>query len=277
MIHERRGSFPSFDGVWISWRAWEAADPRGVLLVVHGLGEHSGRYRKLAEAMVPAGWSCWALDLRGMGESEGRRGHIESWSHWLGDVTAFDRLVRTEASPLEVVPLGHSFGGVVVASAVLQGALKPCRFVLSNPAFGVRMPIAPWKLALGRIASRTMPTLTMSNGVDASSISRDAAVVDAYRQDPLVHDRISARLHAEWQQAGATAMSAAPHCTVPMLLLLSDDDRVIDAETGERFGLTCGGRVTIKRYPDRYHEPFNDLGSETVFEDLRRWLDTPVH
>lgn len=277
MIRERRGSLPSFDGTWISWRAWEAASPRGALLIVHGLGEHSGRYRNLAEAMAPAGWSCWALDLRGMGESEGRRGHIESWSQWLGDVTAFDSLVRTEASPLEVVPLGHSFGGVVVASAVLQRALQPRRFVLSNPAFSVRMPVAPWKLALGRIASRTMPTLTMSNGVDARSISRDAAVVDAYRQDPLVHDRISARLHAEWRVAGETVMNEARHCAVPVLLLLSDDDRVIDARVGERFGETCGGGVTIRRYPNRYHEPFNDLGAETVFEDLRGWLDAPVH
>ncbi|HEX4212159.1 MAG TPA: alpha/beta hydrolase [Candidatus Dormibacteraeota bacterium] len=276
MIRERRGSLPSFDGVWISWRAWEAPEPRGVLLIVHGLGEHSGRYRNLAEAMVPAGWSCWALDLRGMGESEGPRGHIDSWSQWVGDIAAFDRLVRTEASPLEVVPLGHSFGGVVVASAIVQGALKPRRFVLSNPAFSVRTPIAPWKLALGRIASRTMPTLTMSNGLDAKGISRDAAVVEAYRQDPLVHDRISARLHAEWQAAGASTMQGAPRCTLPMLLLLSDQDPIIDAQAGEGFGRTCGGKVTIKRYPGRYHEPFNDLGAEAVFEDLRGWLDAPV-
>ena len=268
----REGTLPSRDGHWLFWRAWEADEPRGVLAIVHGLGEHSGRYQRLAEAVVPRGWSCWAVDLRGMGRTEGRRGHIDRWAEWIDDAAALYELAAGEAGPLEVVPLGHSFGGVVVTSAVLEGAIRPSRFVLSNPAFRARVAVPAWKMTAGRLASRAWPALTFPNEVDPAGISQDPAVVGAYREDPLVHDRISARLHAEWVAASRSVLGRAGQLRVPFLLIVSGADRVVDPEGSMELdrGADCGQELRV--YPDRYHEPFNDVGSDRVAEDLLDWL-----
>lgn len=268
----RAGRLPSRDGTWLHWQGWEAPSARGVLAVVHGLGEHSGRYRRLAQAMVARGWSCWAVDLRGMGRSDGRRGHIDRWSQWIEDAAAFYDLVAGESASGEVVPLGHSFGGVVVASAVLAGAIHPRRFVLSNPAFRLRLQVPAWKVVLGRAASRAWPTLALSNEVDPTSISRDPQVVEAYRRDPLVHDRISARLYAEWLDASTRVLSRAEDLTVPFLLILSGSDRVVDAQASAELSRRADCDSLVRTYQDSYHEPFNDLGSDRVFSDLAGWL-----
>jgi alpha-beta hydrolase superfamily lysophospholipase len=272
-VRVRRGWVPSWDGTWLSWRAWEADQPRGALLVVHGLGEHSGRYGRLAAAMVPRGWSCWAVDLRGMGASEGRRGHVERWSDWVGDVRRFHELVAAEARDSEVVPLGHSFGGVVVLSAVLSGDLRQRRFVLSNPAFRLRDRVPVHKLLLGRAAGRAAPTLTLPSGLDPETLARDPTVAAAYRADPLVHDRISARLFAEWQAASRDTLRLSPRLEVPFLLLVSGGDRLVDHTASLDLDRHAPSGHTLCLYPEGAHEPFNDLHAETVFRDLTEWLE----
>jgi len=250
-------------------------EPRAAVAVVHGLGEHSGRYAGLAAALNGYGFDCWAVDLRGMGRSEGPRGHVNRWQEWVDDCAAFHRLVLDEAGEREVVPLGHSFGGVVLTSAVLAGTVRPARFVLSNPAFRAAVRVPSWKLLLGRAASRVVPRLAMSNEVDPATLSRDPATADAYAEDPLVHDRITSRLFTEWTAASSAALERAPALAVPALLIVSDDDRLIDPEGAMEFARRAGGAVTVRRYAERYHEPFNDLGADEVFADLARWLEGP--
>ena len=240
---------------------------------MHGLGEHSGRYARLAAALEPHGFAVWAIDLRGMGRSEGPRGHVDRWSRWIEDTAAFHDLVQERSGGAEVVPLGHSFGGVLLTSAVLAGAIRPARFVLSNPAFRPALTVPAWKQWLGEASSRLAPRLTLGNEVDPTSISRDPKVVAAYREDPLVHDRISSRLFSEWIAASRAAMAGARELTVPFLLIVSEGDRIIDPESAVEFSRRAGSEHTMRVYADRYHEPFNDLGSEEVFEDLVAWLD----
>ncbi|MDR0360113.1 MAG: lysophospholipase [bacterium] len=272
-MRARSGWLPSWDGTWLFWRAWEAAEPRGALLVVHGLGEHGGRYERLADAMVPHGWSCWAVDLRGMGASEGRRGHLDRWTDWVGDVRRFHELVATEVSDREVVPLGHSFGGVVVTSAVLSGDLHPGRFVLSNPAFRLRDRVPLPKLLLGRAATRAVPALTLASGLDPEALAHDPAVAAAYRTDPLVHDRISARLFAEWKTAARDALRLAPRLQVPFLLLVSGGDRLVDHTGSLELDRRASCGHALRFYPEAGHEPFNDLDAGTAYRDLTEWLE----
>ncbi len=271
-LSDREGTLASRDGSRLSWRAWPVAAPTAVVAVAHGLGEHSGRYARLAEALNRSGVACWAVDLRGMGRSEGRRGHLDRWQQWLDDFAAFHDLVAERAGGLEVVPLGHSFGGVVVATAVLSGAVRPRRFVLSNPAFRPAVRVPGWKLAVGRAASGLVPTLTMGNEVDPGLLSRDPAIAVEYAADPLVHDRISSRLFTEWAAASEAALRGAGDLAVPCLLLVSEDDRIIDASGAREFASRAGARATLLSYPGRYHEPFNDLEAEAVFADLVAWL-----
>lgn len=271
-VEATEGTLASRDGTPLHWRCWPVPSPSAVVAAIHGLGEHGGRYDRLAAALVPHGVACWAVDLRGMGRGAGRRGHVDRWRQWVDDVAAFLDLVRARSEGVEVVPLGHSFGGVLLASAVLDGAVRPDRFVLSNPAFRPAVKVPAWKLRLGHLSSRLAPKVTLGNEVDPALLSRDPAVVAAYREDPLVHDRISSRLFTEWVRARESAMAGAGRLTVPFLLIVSEGDRIIDPEGAVEFSRRAGSSCTMRVYADRYHEPFNDLGANEVFEDLVAWL-----
>jgi alpha-beta hydrolase superfamily lysophospholipase len=269
----RETSLTSRDGTRLHVRTWPVDQPRIWLAIAHGLGEHSGRYESLARAMSGYRIGCYAVDLRGMGRSQGRRGHLGRWQDWVEDYACFYQTVLEDAGGMEVVPLGHSFGGLVVVSAVLFGAVNPSRFVLSNPAFRAAVEVPSWKLQLGRAASRLLPALTMANEVDPALISRDQSVVEAYRNDPLVHDRISARLFVEWSSASRQALDRAAEIEVPFLLIVGSHDRLIDPQGAADFSSRATADHSMRLYPGRYHEPFNDLGAEEVFADLAGWLE----
>ncbi|HLQ60948.1 MAG TPA: lysophospholipase [Candidatus Acidoferrales bacterium] len=262
----------SADGTRLAYRKWSVSDARLTLAVFHGHGEHSGRYAALAAAMADHRISTYAVDLRGHGRSDGQRGHLDSWSQWLDDAAAFGELVARE-SPGEVVPLGHSFGGAVVLSAVLRGTLKPRRFAVSSPALRTTVQPAAWKLRLGQVASRLAPRLTLSNEVDARVLSRDPAVVSAYVDDPLVHPKISVRMYTEWVAAADQIRRRAGELELPFLMILGQEDRLIDPTGGrEVFERAASKAKVLREYAGRFHEPFNDYGKEEVFADLADWL-----
>jgi acylglycerol lipase len=268
----REGTLPSADGTRLFWRAWEVDAPKATFAVVHGLGEHSGRYERFATAMAGRGFSTFAVDLRGMGRSEGARGYVLRWSDWVQDAAALLAMVRDQPSAGEVIPLGHSFGGVVVLSAVIRKALSAPRFVVSNPALRPRVRVPGWKLAVGRMTSSLLPKLTLSNEVDPGLISRDPAVVEAYKSDPLVHARISSRLFTEWTAACVEVYGRAAEIRTPFLVIVSEEDRLIAPEGSRRLvQLAAGAPATLREYAGRYHEPFNDLDADQVFDDLAAW------
>ncbi len=274
MSSAREGEVLSSGGVWLHFHAWEAFRPRRVLAVVHGLGEHGGRYATLGNWLAQRGTSVWAIDLRGMGRSGGGRGQLQSWNDWLDDARRLWTLIERAAPGLEIVPLGHSVGGVVVGSAVLRGVLMPRRFVLSNPAFRIRMPVPVWKRALGAAAARATPRLSMPSGIDPRLLARDPHVGEAYVADPWVHGRLSARLYGEWTRASREVLERARDLHTSYLLLLSPEDPIIDAAAAEEFDRAAAVGQTVRRYPDSWHEPFQDLGREEVFADLLAWLES---
>lgn len=273
MSTAREGRVLSSGGVWLHFHAWTAARPRWALALVHGLGDHGGRYARFGEWLAERGTSVWAIDLRGMGQSAGERGQLGSWSEWLDDARRLWTLIEQESPGVEVVPFGHSVGGVVVASAVLRGVLRPRRFVLSNPAFRVRMPVPAWKRALGAVAERAAPRLTMPSGIDPRLLARDPAVGKAYRADPWVHDRLSAGLYGAWMRAGSEVVTHAADLRTPFLLLLSPEDPIIDPRDAEELERTATVEHVVRRYAERWHEPLQDLGSEEVFADVLAWLE----
>jgi acylglycerol lipase len=241
--------------------------------VIHGHGEHGGRYAGLALAMAEHGIATYAMDVRGHGSSGGPRGHVMDWSQLVEDGSAFIDAVRSDVSEIEVVPLGHSVGGSILLSAVIRGVIKPRRFVVSSPALRVKAAVPGWKLTLGRVASSVVPALALATELDASHISRDPAVVKAYGDDPQVHDKMSARFYTEWQKANREIIDRAAEIKIPFLATHGSDDRIIDPmATDELFRrATVEGRKLII-YPGAYHEPYNDLGREQVYADLATWL-----
>jgi len=267
-----KGFINSPDGTRLAYRAWPVQDARLTLAVVHGLGEHSGRYERFARGMAEFGLATWAVDLRGHGESAGQRGHVDSWSQWIDDTATFMRHVEGQ-SAAEVVPVGHSFGGVVMLSAVRSGKLQNARrFVLSSPALKLKAAVPAWKSGLGNVMSNIAPRLAMSNEVDAGTVSRIPEVVTAYRTDPLVHNKISSRLYAEWQHEAAENLARASEIAIPFLILAGTADRLIDPEGSRRLHAAAPAKSELRMLDGRYHEPFNDQDSEEVFALIAKWL-----
>ena len=269
----RDGTIHSADGTQLVWRSWEVERPRATFAVVHGHGDHSGRYERFARAMAGHGFSTFAVDLRGHGRSEGQRGHVDAWSDWLKDAETFVGHVEQHPSAGEVIPVGHSFGGVVVLSAVLHDALQPRRFVVSNPALRLKMQVPGWKLAIGRFGSRWLPKLAQPTGLDPAGISREPEVVAAYKSDPLVHGSISSRLFMEWIRACEDVEGRAAELRTPFFLSLGDGDPIIDHQNSLAFAeRAVNAPHEVRVWDGRYHEPFNDLGSSEVFDAIAAWI-----
>jgi len=266
------GSIRSADGTRLAYRAWPRAGAFITFAVVHGLGEHSGRYQRFAEGMARHGLATYAVDLRGHGKSGGQRGHVDSWSQWVEDAAAFVSHVETEAQS-EVVPLGHSFGGVVMLSAVIAGKLpRAKRFVLSSPALTLKAKVPAWKVRLAGLTAKLTPRLALDNEVDPATVSRLPEVVEAYRTDPLVHSKISSRMYAEWGRAAAENLARAGEIRIPFLILAGTADPLIDPAGSEELHRRSAGVSEVRLLEGRYHEPFNDMGSDEVFGLIAEWL-----
>jgi alpha-beta hydrolase superfamily lysophospholipase len=267
------GSVESADGTKLAYRAWPKAGAAITFAAVHGLGDHGGRYAGFASGMAKHGMGSYALDLRGHGNSPGQRGHVDSWSQWTDDVSAFVRYVESIAGS-EVVTVGHSFGGAALLSTILAGKLPTSkRFVVSSPALKLRLRPPAWKLKLGPVASKIVPHLAMGNEIDPATISRIPGAVAAYRNDPLVHNRISSRMWTEWQNAARHILENADQVKVPFLILAGTDDALVDPEGSRLLHAKAPSMSTLHLLDGRYHEPFNDRGSEEVFQLIADWLN----
>ncbi len=268
----REGVVASADGTKLAYRAWPKAGAAISFAVMHGLGEHSRRYERFAMGMARHGFATFAVDLRGHGKSEGRRGHVDSWKQWTDDVAAFVAHVEGLAGG-EVVPVGHSFGGAALLSTVLAGMLPQTRrFVVSSPALKLKAVVPGWKIVLGKATAALLPGLTLDNEVDPKALSKIPEVVEAYRTDPLVHGKISSRLYAEWGSACKRILDGAGEIKVPFLIVAGTDDRLIDPGGSEDLHHRSESMSVLRVFEGRYHEPFNDVDSEEVFAVIADWL-----
>ena len=266
------GFVETADGSKIAYRAWPHAGAAITFAVVHGLGEHAGRYERFAKGMSKHGMGTFAVDLRGHGKSPGPRGHVDSWSQWTDDASAFVRHVESVAGG-EVVPLGHSFGGATVLSTVLAGKLPSSkRFIVSSAALKVKVAVPAWKIKLGTATSKLIPRLALDNEVDPKLLSRLPDVVEAYRADPLVHSKISSRLYTEWLAATRHILDHAGEIKMPFLILAGTDDGLIDPLGSQELHNRAASMSELRLLEGRYHEPFNDRDNEEVFALITNWL-----
>jgi acylglycerol lipase len=269
---DTEGSVESADGTKLAYRAWPVLGAKITFAVVHGLGEHAGRYERFARGMAKHGMGTFAVDLRGHGKSPGQRGHVDSWSQWTDDTSAFVKHVGKMAGG-EVVPVGHSFGGATMLSTVMAGKLPTTkRFIVSSPALKVKVAVPGWKIKLGNASSRVAPRLALDNEVDPKLVSRIPEVVEAYRTDPLVHKKISSRLYVEWRAAANYILEHAGEIRIPFLILAGTDDGLIDPKGSEELHRRSASVSELKLLEGRYHEPFNDRDNEEVFAVIAQWV-----
>jgi alpha-beta hydrolase superfamily lysophospholipase len=266
------------DGLELVTRQWPAAQPaRGTVLLVHGLGEHAARYVDVGALLSQAGWAVEAFDLRGHGRSPGPRGGLPRADAMLSDLSrAVQRVRARHTGPL--VLLGHSMGGLLAARFVaeaLQSQPAPWScpveaLVMSSPA------LDPGMSAFQRFLLRLgawMPDRALSNGLKPAWISRDPQVVQAYRQDALVHDRVTPRLVQAIVDDGVLVRERAPVWRTPTLLLYAGADRCVAPAGSAAFAQAAPPSVVHTRcYPGLYHEIFNEPEREQVLSELLRWL-----
>lgn len=268
------GSIEGVGRLRLRYRACEAAQPRAGIVVVHGLGEHGGRYDGFADVMAACGISTFCCDLRGHGASEGRRGHVRNFEHYLQDIDRFRREVEGLVDlRLPLFLLGHSMGGLITLR-YLEEYDSPFRgAVLSSPWLGTAMPVPRWKVTAANALSKVLPALPFSNGLEPERLSRDPDVVRAYEEDPLVHDVITPRLYAEASAAMGLALHRSDRMGVPLFFALAGSDRVVDTQRSLAFARSIPGTdVTIKVYPGHYHELLNEPDRTAIIRDVREWI-----
>jgi len=273
MKHED-GQFQGGGGLSIYWQAWLPEPAHTVLLLAHGLGEHSGRYAHVAKYFSDRGYAVFALDHRGHGQSAGKLGHVDRFTDYLADLDVLRHRAADRFPGKKIFLLGHSLGGLIAARFALAHPTELSGLITSSAAYKVVINANPVKLALGRFFSKYVPTLTMGNELDPNGVSRDPAVVKAYIEDPLVHDRVSARWFTEFVAAVAEAQAQAPSLKMPVLIMQSGADTLVAPEGAKEFFDRVGSPdKTLKLWPGFFHEMFNEPEQAQVLDFTSGWLD----
>lgn len=269
-------TFVANDGDNIAVQDWPLAHRqtlRGVVILVHGLGEHAGRYDAVARRLNGWGFAVRGYDQHGHGESGGVRGGLPADDRLLvdlADIVDSTRLRMATGTPL--ILLGHSMGGLVAARFVSLAVRPVQALVLSSPALDAGFGF--FKRLLVAALANIAPDLRVGNGLDVAALSNDPATVLAYQSDPLVHDRISARLAQFIAEAGPATLAKAPAWKVPTLLLYAGNDKLVNPAGSDAFYAAAPPRLVIAHcFEAMYHEIFNALDSESVFVELKTWLD----
>ena len=258
------------------WALPERKNPRGVVIIVHGLGEHAGRYDHVAQRLNSWGFAVRAYDQYGHGDSAGLRGTLSSPTRLLDDLAdVVDSTRERTRARVPIIVLGHSMGGLVAARFVSLKIRPVDALVLSSPALD---PGLNWfQKALLTVLPAFAPDLCVGNGLDAKYISHDPAVVKAYEADMLVHDRISGLLARFIADSGPATVALAKRWTVPTLLMYAGADKLVNPAGSRVFGAAAPPRTVMTKCFDKlYHELFNEVDREQVFAFMQRWLDQRV-
>ncbi|MGZ3587317.1 MAG: alpha/beta hydrolase [Candidatus Limnocylindrales bacterium] len=263
-------AIPVAPGLELREQRWvPAGPPRARILLVHGLGEHTGRYERTAGIMNAAGILVCGLDLRGFGASGGRRGHLERWDEWLDDLGGRLAALRAEAPALPVVLLGHSLGGLVCLSYAESERAQPDLLVLSSPALASSVPA--WKQLGARLLGRVVPTLPVANGITGSDLSRDPAVGVDYVADPLNQPSTTAGLGRLILQAQERAVAERDRLRVPTLVTHGEADPLVPCGCSEILATLPG--VDRRTYPELRHETLNEPEGPAVAADMVAWIE----
>jgi alpha-beta hydrolase superfamily lysophospholipase len=266
-------SLSTSDGLRLFTRRYASTNPTVEIILVHGFGEHSGRYRELIEHLNAQTYPVTVYDHRGHGRSEGLKGHVERFGDYVEDLDLIVSRVRAEDSSRRLFIIGHSMGGLIALCHASAHADRVDGMVISAPLLAVAAPIPPGKLMVGRLAARWMPRLRLHNGLDPSNLSRSPEVAPAYVADPLVNFRVSARWFAEATSAMAEVMEAAAHIKLPMLILQGGGDRIASPGATAQFVRRLGSSdKEFGLYPGLYHELFNEPERKEIYDRVSRWL-----
>lgn len=265
------------DGTRFFFQGWEPEQkPKAVVALVHGLGEHTGRYAHVGKVLTDAGYALVGFDLRGHGRSGGPRGHAPSLDMYMQDIRRFFGLLEKRYLALPHFLYGHSLGGLLVLAYAIQYGAHLRGVVATGPGLRSSLQEQKAKVAFVRLLGSIWPTMTLQSGLDAAAISRDTAIVEAYKSDPLVHNSASLGFGKAALQAIDLCFERATEFPVPLLIMHGKSDTIAYSSGSEEFAelLRAAGKdVTLKLWNHLYHEVHNEPEKEEVFKFMVAWLD----
>ena len=274
-MNYHQDTFNDYKNNTIFYQSWLHKDNiKALILVVHGLGEHSGRYTNLVNHVVPLGYGVYSWDHIGHGRSDGMRKYIDRFSDFTNVVAQYFQQVKSTHPELPIFILGHSMGGLITANYLLDKQADFKGAIFSAPALKVAGGLNPFKLYGGKLLSAIYPKFGMSP-LDSSAITRDLKVLEESRKDPLTnYGKTSVRLLAELVDAMTRFKKEARTLTLPILVLQGSDDQVVDP-TGANllYESVSSTDKTLKVYPGLYHEVFHEPERESVLADVEVWLE----
>jgi len=276
MRHEE-GFFQDIRGVRIYRQCWlPDGEPKAVLLVVHGLGEHCGRYSNVVNHLVPLGYALYGLDHVGHGKSDGTREYVKRFEDFTDTLDIYRGMVTQAQRDKPLILYGHSLGGLISTFYLLDHQAGLAGAVLSAPLSRVPENVSAMTITLGRVLSRVAPKAGLLP-LDATGVSRDPAVVQAYVNDPLVfHGKTPARLAAEMLRAMQRVMAEAAKITLPVMILQGGADRLNPGDARFLYNGVSSADKTLKVYEGLYHETHNEPECSVVLHDIEAWLEAHV-
>lgn len=266
------------DGTAFFVQGWEpgTGEPRALIALVHGLGEHTGRYVHVAEALTDAGYAMAGFDLRGHGRSGGARGHSPSLDAYMKDIRQFFELMAQRYPDISHFLYGHSLGGLLALAYTIQYGAGLRGAVITGAGLRSALQEQRAKIALVRLLGSVLPTLTVPSGLDPAILSRDPAVVQAYRDDPLVHFQTSLGFGKAGLQAIDLCFARAREFPVPLLIMHGKEDQLTypggSTDFAELVG-AVGGDVTLRVWEGLSHEIHNEPEKADVFRYMIEWLN----
>ena len=262
------------DNLKLYARAWAPEHaPRAAVCLVHGLGEHCGRYEHVAQAFNAAGFAMLGFDHRGHGQSPGARGHTPSYEAMLDDVSRALQATQQHFPDVPVFLYGHSMGGNLVINHALRLRPPVAGVIATSPWLRLPAPPPAIQMSLARLMNRIYPQMAQSNGLELAGLSRDPQVIAAYQNDPLVHDRISVRLAVEFTEAGEWALQHAAELSLPLLLVHGSADRLTSHRASQEFAAKAGENCTLKIWEGFYHETHNEPEKAQVIAYNLAWME----
>lgn len=279
-MSQLKQTFQTKDGFLLKTYQWLVDNPKGVICLVHGLGEHAGRYQHVANFLNDHGYSLLSYDVRGHGLSEGQRGHTPNFDYLHDDIQLFidvnaDKIAGGNGEKnIPIYIYGHSLGGLQVITYLLRR--KPNNIagaIVTSPALRPAFSPPAWKLLLAKASVKLLPSLSVSNEIDVSHISRDRQVIDTYLNDELVHDRISAGLGLNILNQGEWALENASNLQYPMLLMHGSKDEITSSDASQKFADSAGDTCHFKLWNGLFHETHNEPEKDEVLSTMIQWLE----
>lgn len=278
-MKHREFRWTTYDGLDIFAQAWEPAVvlPKAVVCLVHGLGEHSGRYAHVAEAFGKEGFVLFGADLRGHGRSAGIRGHISSIDNFTRDIDALLQQAQTRYAGLPLFLYGHSLGGILVLYYGLVRKPNVKGIIAASPGLQTALERQPLKIALVKTLGSFLPSAAIATGLDDRAISRDENVVRAYRSDPLVHDKASLGFGKIMLHVKNWTLAHAGEFSLPLLLLHGKSDTIAFPSGSVKFAAALKDRCTLVLWEGAYHELHNEPEQAEALKTMTLWMDARLH